>query len=104
MAPELGHGVESKVTGRDLSQVKVLVEPFLWRREYACLLPGYYHFLMALFPNDGVAFSAGDDNDPPRAMAVSFLVGFCWEDRHVSGYFGTRQSDLHTVAARPSGL
>src|SRR6266849_957822 len=85
MAVELHGRMKGEISRHLAAGVKVLVEPFIGRRNHAALVPRANDFFFAFFPHDRISFAGRYDDRAARPVPVRFLVGFRREDRHMRG-------------------
>ncbi len=104
MAVELHRRMERQITRHVAAGIKVLVKPFVRRRDHAALVPRTNDLFFALFPHDRIAFTGRDNDRPARAMAMRLLIGFGREHRHVRRQLGIRELHEHALAAGAAAL
>src|SRR5262249_1946860 len=91
--------VEGEVASIVRTQVEVLVEPAVRGNEPTSLVPRDDHLVLPLFPHDGVALAARNDDHDARSVAMPLLVGPGREDRHVAPHRGVGELHAHPEAA-----
>src|SRR5262245_11302876 len=101
MTAKLPRRMQRQVARRYLSNVKVLVKPFVRRHKHAPFMPRSDELFLALFPQDRIALASRNHNDPPGPVPVRLLIGPMRENRHVARHLriGKYNGDAHPSPA-----